>query len=320
MNANSGPTQRIMVPDYIDGVKKLNWGIGANFLEWVGLFHKAIDIVGPRTIRILPPKESFYTQYPELIQEWDTFQYLVKKDEGFKKLVVGYKYYLEDPKNYVISKSLKEALRKTKQNIKIKHMPDYFNGYLEIPNLLDEDNSLVAGIFASIRPLENEERILNISTVTNIKSPQVGYLTLDLSDCPPDTSMEDLVKNHTRLVTKANKEKTIIIKTEEETVFHECTKVILNTIMYITSSNAELVNEINQFSSKPSKYTAQKKIYTPKPYIFVGKNFQMPRRGGGIKCGEFPVSGHWRWQPHGPGMSLHKWIYIEEYLKGAKNE
>ena len=32
------------------------------------------------------------------------------------------------------------------------------------------------------------------------------------------------------------------------------------------------------------------------------------------------VSGHFRWQPHGPERSLRKLIWIDDYVKGAKQE
>jgi hypothetical protein len=75
---------------------------------------------------------------------------------------------------------------------------------------------------------------------------------------------------------------------------------------------AELKEEINTFSTKRSKKEWELKQYTKSPYIFVGRNFQMPKS---YTNEEILVRGHWRWQHHGPECSLLKHIYIDPYLK-----
>jgi hypothetical protein len=86
-------------------------------------------------------------------------------------------------------------------------------------------------------------------------------------------------------------------------------------IIYITHSNNDLTEEINDFAKKKSKRVAQEKIYTQKPYIFVGRNFEVPRS---VITGEVSVKGHWRWQPHGPQRAFIKHIYIEPHVRNKQ--
>lgn len=313
--------QPFLIPDYFDGTRPYKDIKPINICKLLPLCKHMEEQNSSFSYELKKPSLDVVMNNPELVDLWKTFQAIAKVDEGFRQLVFSYYLYLKKPKNYVVSKPLSEALARTKQDIKVKHLPDTFSAYVEIPNIYDEDGDKIIGSFVNIVVNTEGYRFLQIAYVSDIEKMISGFLMIPLKKLEENDSLADVINGCSRKVTKPSADgKSIVIEEDSFSTLDSGAKIIINAVLYITCSNADLVNEINTFDSKPSKYNIQKKIYTPKPYTVVGRNFQMPRISSGFKCGEFAVTGHWRWCPCGPGRLQHKWVFIEEYTKNKEKK
>lgn len=306
--------QPLMFPDWFDGnktPKTLEEEIAVSVLS---LHHL---VVQPHYDRIgtLQLEEEYLYDNPEVSGAYGALNKLIKTDSTFKSLMGVHNEYKENPKNYIVSKELTKALKRTKLDIKKKHIPRQFRGYLEVPNIEDQYGDQIRGAFISSKTWDSGHQVLSIGYVVNPSLMVYGFIRLPLYDYDDETSLEDIFKDYHSVITRPNEDKSAVITEKTDSVFSEGPKTLVNTMLYITASNADLVEEVNQFDKKKSKKVVQEKLYTKKPYTFVGRNFQMPRSSYELSCGEFSVTGHWRYQPHGPGMTQRKWIFIEEYLK-----
>jgi len=92
---------------------------------------------------------------------------------------------------------------------------------------------------------------------------------------------------------------------------------IVKCILYIESGNPDLTPEEAAKATKPKKIAALKhKDLYPFPIVRVGYSFHKE-----YSLQDSMVSGHFRWQPYGPQLSLVKLIWIEEYTsKRRKRE
>ncbi len=97
------------------------------------------------------------------------------------------------------------------------------------------------------------------------------------------------------------------------TFCREINKVLLNIIVYINSGEPDLQVDEDKVPppGKNSKYIKRVECYEL-PHIRVGFNFMKPKRYFVDGC---EVSGHFRWQPYGPGRTKVKLIFIEPFKK-----
>lgn len=121
---------------------------------------------------------------------------------------------------------------------------------------------------------------------------------------------------------------------------YEISKFVFNVLLYITSKNANLIENKNPLAElgrqQQSKKKKKAKILQRKmnssssmPYIIVGQNIEhsMEQQIRSSKTGVFEnkldhrvyVSGHWRMQWYGSGENKHQQqIQIEPYYKGPE--
>jgi hypothetical protein len=251
---------------------------------------------------------------------------LLSGDESFKIYMKAYKGYLDNKgNNYIVSNSLREALLNTKLDIKCSFLPKNFSAYIQTNNLFDQEGEEIKGVFVDITDKYGPSFYMGFITFNReMKTYSVGHLNIPLED--KDKSIKEIVETYKtvyRGLTPEVYEKLYgnikgFQKQEDglafstKTKYHDYLHIIFNVILYIHYHNEPFEIKTNNFSSKTSKYVAQTKIYTTKPYILLGENFRKPKE---YTCGEVGVSGHFRWQPYGPSKSLLKHIYIKPHTR-----
>lgn len=270
-----------MIPDYLDGSRKTT--------------HDAYIHMGIMSSCQEYKENKLYSNWdllPDTHKRYKDFYIKFLGEHRNASMMSILALYKNNPINYVLSNPLTECFKKTKANLTKYSLPEKFNAYIEFDNVRDFAGFDIAGCFVNI--VNDLIFVAYFSHKQNGKKiPAVRYnvhavCTTDCVDLD-DACKEDL----------------------------EFSRVIINTILYINSKGASLVNEQNQFSTKRSKRDFEQKQFTPKNWIHVGKDFftkHLPR--GPLTCGAFNVRGHWRWQPCGPGRANHELIYIDPFIKG----
>lgn len=305
--------QLAFLPDYFDGTRPMKGNLWPIFLKFFKLSSCLIRVT-PIGFRISIPNEKI-REDPQLAH---TFIQTMETDMSMSMLIKTYGDYLvAKGKNYVFTKGLAKALAQTSTNVTSKRMPDSFVGYLEIPGLKDLDGDIILGVFVNIFKM-NGGHYLNCGFVTDLKRLSVGHLNLEIKK---DVSLLKSIQEYSYIqrdvVSSAKNGALTIATTDQKHKDYPYVKTLVNAIMYLTSSNADLTHKINNLSTKKSKHDAQSKLYTKQPFIVAGDNFdyelirkQLPDN---IK-----VTSHWRWQVCGVGRTEHKWIFINEHLRNAK--
>ena len=312
--------QRLLLVDYFTGVKKLPKSELSVFTSFFLSNQTILDIVCQTApyVEFKSGKALIGLPPDEVIQKQENFKEILSyllKDKAIVELMCLYSSYIKSPKRYVVSKPLVQALKQTKLSVSSRHLPDEFTGFIDIPNIKDEEGETLLGIFAKISKKSGEHEI-RLAWITDLKKLNIGFLHSKLEE---DKTLEEVCRDYKYKLKFFDPDKGEIEEKITDTKLDLYHNVIVNVIMYITSSNADIVEQMNAFSNKKSKLETQKKIFTPDPYCMVGGNFIMPN----VKLpmpSNIHVRAHWRWQPHGPGMSLHKWIMIKEHLRNKRNE
>jgi len=109
-------------------------------------------------------------------------------------------------------------------------------------------------------------------------------------------------------------------------------KLLINMILYISSPSKDeeliypKVRDIDKLKNKAKQRKAKKHEGTKSPYYSMGKNiviskelheaYKEAERTNEKHTLSWMVRGHWRNQAIGKGLSEHKLIWIEPYIKG----
>ena len=305
--------QKIIFPDYMDGsAVPNNLGIEAfrqltNICKYVTDIPPGDDNAKPGMFALT--RDAWKVYENKFLQD-------LSEDDAMITFLRTYKDYIANKKNYIVSKNLCKALKATSSVVKTSYFPDNFQAYIEIPNLLDKVGDQIIGFFVSIVNKYGERRMYTsyITYNSDTKEYAPGYLNFELDLYE---NMKDLVESYSYIERHVNKTdmssaKEIVMKSEYSEYIH----VLMNAILYINNSK-DLSLNVNQFAKKRSKFETQKKIYTSKPFCVVGSNIFLPRV---YQVDSTMVSGHFRWQPHGPGRSLLKHIYIDPHPRHYNKE
>jgi len=214
----------------------------------------------------------------------------------------------DDINNYIITKPLASALSLTKTDIRCSYIPKNINGYLEIPELYDSDGEKILGIFFHTGEIQGESELT------------IGYMVFDKAKGTFIPCMLNVAYKDTDLL------KDVISKfpfteictpkltVEHPAVLNNYMATIINALIYIHNTNAELAEELNCFTGSRKAQERQRGIYTPHPYIVVGRNYKMPR----AEASEHMVSGHFKWVRFGVGHSYVRHQYVAPYHRGQK--
>lgn len=225
------------------------------------------------------------------------------RDPATSILVDVYKNYLANPRNYIITKGLTDALRRTSMDVKTSIIPPSFCGYLEIPNLVDRDGDKITGCY--IVSKNNSVYCLCFSD----RMRAMPHFHFNLNEAETLNELNKMYK-YTNMLANGK-----MVKEDVGVLDYQA--IILNCIIYITSNDADLVDRVNNFSLKKSKNETQRKIFSPSNFTVVGgnTNYEIIRKG---LPNNIEVSSHFRWQRIGPKLQQHKLVFIKNYIKNKK--
>jgi len=299
--------QKLLLLDYIDGSKKPKteaW----EFFTKVFSYAKHFKMIGPN-------KSSFqvHTKTLEEREFIDNVEMLMGKDESFLNLFASYASYINKKgEAYVFSNGLVNALSNTKMDIKGSYLPDKFCGYIELPNLRDQDNEVIQGIIVDIDTIEGKW-YLRFAYVTNLKGLVMGHFFIHIDGNKPISELAESYKFREGRVGENGG----VEYSTTQGIYHSFSSVIINAILYLTSQDADLIQSINEFSPKKSKSSGQKRIFTSKSFWSVGTTKEFHQINKPLKS-NISVIGHWRFQPCGPKKQFVKFIYISPHTRNKK--
>jgi len=218
-----------------------------------------------------------------------------------------FKYYTQKNSfNYILSKPLCRALAETKTDILCSHIPKNFSGYLEMPNLIDSDGEEILGIFFNTNNYKDDQSQITLGYLCHCKIQKQPITSMVNTHYKDTELLKDVLKKHVYTEIGVNGK-----HAERPGELTKHIAAIVNALIYIKNTNDVLTSEINQFSGSKKAIQRQKNIYTELPYLYVGRGFYLPK----TFTTEHVVSGHFKWQRHGVGLSLIKHIYVEPYLR-----
>jgi hypothetical protein len=312
--------QNFILPDFLDG-SKTSKNFNLNTIAQFCKITQYMRIINETTVKI-----EFGDRIPTLDGiPLSEFVDLINRDESLLVFLRSYKGYLENnSKNYIVEKNLTNALLDTKLDLKVKYLPSKFSAFIDFKNLVDQDNDIIQGVFIDIRDIPKRNFYMGYLALNKeLNAYTIGHLNIPLKD--PEESIETIIKKHKEVHQILSDEDYARIKSGQEIdtlksikkVYNEANyyshiKAIFNTILYIHNSPELCVDSSNIFSEKNSKKEAQKKIYTSKNFVILGKGFELPKE---YTCGLIGVRGHFRWQPYGPERSFVKHIYIKPHTR-----
>jgi hypothetical protein len=326
--------QPFLLPDYCDGSKLLfdkSHNINRIDIPCLCFFAKRMDLklslkkegaqIGKYEFdfMFLSEREILETIYelqkigihPSMAREFYDFIIMktIKEDLGVACFVAGYRDYLNSgKKNYIITQSLSDCFQHTKLNLKGKHLPNQLSGYLELRDKTftdADDDKILGGLFFSIKKTEDSHTILLSHPV---QSGAIAHTLLSVKD---DELIKDEIQRQ-KFIHYSYKEVGKKQVKSEHCEYLMMYHVIMNSIIYIGHECSELDEEVNFFSSKKTKREFQENHFTRKPYIVVGRNFQMPKI---FTSDSSSVMGHFKWRMGGEGRSMLKLIWWNPHTR-----
>ena len=272
----------LMLPDYFDGTKPTQFNIYQSIknikVELNDLFNE-VDF-------------SYNTEISPV--ELETFQTILKARSGDSFLHNYYNYINHGKKNYVFSNPLIDTLRTVPIDISYNHLPEEIYGYIDRPKI-NIGEFPILGVFFSIKSRFNK-KLLFVSFFVQDILDQSGNFDPGHFFCQWEEGDK--------------------LSDFDSAGNNEVSRTIINMIVYLSSNHPDFTFEKNEVPTKSGKKKYFKEHFTPKDWIFVGKNFHTKHlKRGPLKCGEFEVRGHYRWQACGPRRSQHELIWINPFTK-----
>jgi len=297
--------QKLDILDFLMGVK-----YSKKFPELVEFGATLRDLVKHTALVNGDYKIDITPNHPNVVN-MSSIRTLMQQDKVMTGFYKSFYHYNKssDTNNYIISKPLASALSLTKTDIKCSYIPKNINGYMEIPELYDADGEKILGIFFHTGVIDQEKELT------------IGYMVLDKINGTATPCMLNVFFKDTDLLkdvvskfpyTEINYLKPTV---EHSAVLTNFMATIINALIYIHNTNEELVEEVNHFTGSKKAQKRQGATYTPQPYTFVGRNFQLQRSSPE----DHMVSGHYKWVHYGPERSLTRHQYVGPYPRGGKS-
>lgn len=297
--------QQLLLPDYLDGSVEIdeNKNIFMVALKQVTACYPYIIESSNLSVGIEFPEDVYHENRENCIN----IKKILNTEPALLTMVRIYRNYVNEKKNYIFSSGLVEALKNTSTDIKVSHLPRYFCGYIVMPNLRDNDGEKIEGVFILIK-----NNVVYCSGLVNrANGTMINFIfELDRAD-----TVSDVAKLYNYSVRHKDGVYLDIDNTPGFLIDYQ--RTVLNGIMYICSTDADLKYRVNNFSTKKKKLNVQKKIYTSSPFTVVGEDFSIYVNKE-MKNNVY-VRPHWRWQACGPRYSMHKLVYVKEYTKNKRD-
>ncbi|MBY0413723.1 MAG: hypothetical protein K2Q18_06140 [Bdellovibrionales bacterium] len=306
--------QKMLFLDYLDGskvfsVEKLNQE--NNLITYLLLFRYAHLIKFTKTeTGVSFGHDDYFAAVKKNLPEYEEeLIQIYKEEEPIFMALVDYSKFYNDPtrKNYVFSRNLTEALAQTKIEQDTTIFTEERAFYFEMPETKDESLELQCVYGFTIQVGERFMLVVYMLVKHENRWRTVDF-TLQIHE---GQSLSDEFK---RVMTGQLMDEiypSSTIRYDHETIY----RTIINGIIYIYNNCEDMTQMINEFASKASKLETQKKIYTSKPFVELGKNFEILRL---MKEESIGVRGHFRWQPCGVGRMQVKLTYVKPHSRDLK--
>lgn len=239
----------------------------------------------------------------------------IQSDDRIQKISTDIAIYnSKDSRNIIFNRDLSDTLSSLSVDVGVEAFPQ-INAYLEIPNLYDEDGDKIEFLFVHLLE-EGGLKILSMHGMTDSRHVLGGRYELiagsKFSDAMYDTNSEGhVVGEYVNGVFQQRRTKS----KGHDLTDKNWVRTVVNCLLYLSNPDENLKTQTNTFATKKKKAETQKKIYTQKPFIRVGDDFQ---RTVLMKETEFGVRGHFRWQPCGPQRSQVKLTLVKPHKRTKK--
>ena len=289
-------------------------------------------------------------------------------DDEYHSLV---NFTLSGKKTFHFSENLSDHLANTEINVKStfiqlpfptclftftsRSVIDAMHSIQGNTNFLDLDYSAPVTVFLTMHPMNKDlpgQKLL--LHAWHAKMPNISYLTIKRElYLGENWTLEQSLRTDWKSLTPNEVGSGINLNSDENSISYLDDKIfytdglsfyriILNALLYLSSNEAELCNEVSPYreiearartiNSRPKrkKLLKTKGYYSNLDYQEVGASVgsiviqkgevtsdNINSSGEGKKIVRFMVRGHWRRQPYGSENQEHKLIWIRPYYKGT---
>lgn len=208
-------------------------------------------------------------------------------------------------KIYRIGSDLFDALKDVQPTCAVSRISKKWNIIVELPYSVFE-HTLEDGSVCNLRALNifTDEIDQNMLHIQGYGSKDSEFFTaLNFTGEDADRNIDTVVKNAWKNSPRS--------ENLDYGMSDKLLRLSFNILLYLGTDEIDL-DTVYIFNP----HTGQKSGRIKNRYEFnhysVGFNFKKPKQYRADGC---KVSGHFRWQPHGPGFSLLKLIWIDSYSK-----
>lgn len=238
---------------------------------------------------------------------------------------IAWKYRKSTPKNFYVGKDFLEAIYQVRSEVPIDLLPEKFFGYFAFPpkTIFDQEGDEVLGGFVYVGPA-NETSI-------NTENKEQNKVMWCSWHYPP--KQEFIEKGswgcQTGGILAAIDEHATVKETLDASKHirggefgNQIVLLFANLVLYITKADPDLLplKSVDFYSHRERKELEQKHGVANEcgiPLTLVSWNYNKPKT---YHVDETTVRGFFRWQRHGPGLSLLKFIWIDEHVRRFRNE
>lgn len=337
---------KVRVPEFVGQIEKAYYGAG---VEEVDFDHarsvpfakreydrrkaagaKGLEPEIGKKVKELRMLNAPTAQIENMRKQAEEELFLIEAHEGFRiadEFDSAKRFNREGRKTFFFSENLLSMLADTEMDVDVEFLA------LPFPScMLVYEGDVVRDIF-------------NETDVKPAGDVWVASIYLHSGNLPP--SGEPVIRADCFLVTKKgfvirkerllslrpgdNVEHSIMgVRTQGEKLYNEdggelLARVVANSLLYLASSNPDVVPGIRTVRDIPNDVPQKQKReimerLTSLPYTYVGglaKHYSRKSDGETVRItGRKKVRGHWKSQPHGPGRSLRKIVHIQPYWRG----
>lgn len=224
---------------------------------------------------------------------------------------LAWKYKKETPRNYYVGREFLEAIYQVRSDIPLDLLPDRFFAYVAFPKdcIFDDARDPVEGGFIFIGPAT--ETMIDPNQGWN-RAIWCSWSYSPLKELKWGSIIESLDQEISF--------KSLVQKYQSE-IGTNLLMLFANLVLYITKCQPELFplkasNMLTNKEKREFEKTHNVVNGCELPITLVSWNYQKPKS---YNVDSTTVSGHFRWQRHGPESSLLKLIYIDEHIRNYSN-
>lgn len=237
---------------------------------------------------------------------------LLTKDASLRQFFREVSVFNQDPQFIAVKKEMTTVLKDTKlTEVNSSYLPDNFSGYFELndSDIKDEDGDTIQGFVANFK---RHEAFYYMGVSVLVKSPEGGIRLAHITLDPKESKAMDIktLAEHYPFVYTRTGSNGELETVKEKGRYPEYLNLLINLVIYASYESLPLKH--NEFIGSRNAIETQRHIYSEVPYKIIGEGFSVPKT---YSVDSTEVRGHFRWQRHGEGFSLLKYIYIEPHIR-----